>query len=1028
VSTPHGDTLIRPSVVQPIAGPLGGPAGLDVLSGYEILGVLGRGGMGVVYKARQLGLNRIVALKMILHGSHASVEEVVRFKIEAEAVAALHHPNIVQIHEIGDRGGRPFFSLEYVEGGSLQQRLDGNPLPSRTAAALIEKLARAMDHAHRRGIVHRDLKPGNILLVESLETPLEACTPRITDFGLAKILEDDQAQTGTGATLGTPAYMAPEQAAGKTREVGPAADTYALGAILYDLLTGRPPFKGNTVLDTLHMVQQAEPVPPRRLQPRCPLDLQTICLKCLEKDPARRYGSAGELADDLGRFLEGRPIEARPTTWRERAWKWARRRPTVAALLALSAVSTVLVVAVSTYSAVQVSQANSDLRDRNEELNDARDELQSTNTTLEATLRNEKALRTTAQVQRDRADAAEKEARKQEKDAQDSFLSAQGAVVNLLDLIRQRLRNEPGTEHLRRDLLAKAVQMYQEFTTRPSQTPASRHRAARAHVLMANLQAELGKHADAEKNYRTALALYEELIEETRDQKGQPDYRSEAMAAAMHLWGLLEGIDADRAEKMLAEVRRRVEAATPEQKRDPVARHIRAVVLANQAIHHQNRAQYHQARVLYTQAASELAGLDGPEEVILERGRVDVNRAALFLVSATTGSTAKRRDDLQKAAGACARAVGTLSKLLEANPADTEAARELGRAYTHLGLVRLGQKESAGASKVYRKAVQLFERLTRDHSDIVDYRHLLAVALGNQGLQLVRERALVEAQKALRKGRELLEELVKGFSDVAVYREDLARVCNSLGLAYLEGGQLARAEEPLATAVRYLEAEANRDPRRKQKLQVELLAVYQNLIVCHTRRASAISRLQSHIASLDAQLAARAEPHVRALVDVQQKRVDLLKLPLPASSAWPARAGRWVETLLARADLARTLRAQGSVLALEGKHQAAAATIDRVRKLVATSWPGWIESARLLCRCIRLAEKDDRLGQQERAALVRRYGEEALSLVEGLAGRTPELAEELKHADFQPLRERPFRQRYQLLLSKAMSGDRGPGR
>jgi serine/threonine-protein kinase len=290
------------------------------VSGYEILGVLGRGGMGVVYKARQLGLNRLVALKMILAGSHASTEELLRFQIEAEAIADLQHPNIVQVYDSGQRDGRPFFSLEFIEGGSLQQKLDGNPRDPRETARLVVMLARAMDYAHRRGIVHRDLKPANILLTTDGQ-------PKITDFGLAKRLaEGDGGQTGTEAILGTPTYMAPEQAQGKTREVGPAADVYALGAILYDLLTGRPPFKGNTALDTLHMVQTAEPVPPTRWQRRLPRDLETICLKCLEKEPGKRYLSAAALADDLQAFLDGLPIQARPTTTWERTWKWARRR------------------------------------------------------------------------------------------------------------------------------------------------------------------------------------------------------------------------------------------------------------------------------------------------------------------------------------------------------------------------------------------------------------------------------------------------------------------------------------------------------------------------------------------------------------------------------------------------------------------------------------------------------------------------------------------------------------------------------
>ncbi|HEY7424219.1 MAG TPA: serine/threonine-protein kinase [Gemmataceae bacterium] len=294
--------------------------------GYEILDVLGRGGMGIVYKARQLSLNRIVALKMILSGGHASSDALGRFYSEAKAVARLQHPNIVQIYEIGHSGDHPYFSLEYLEGGCLQQQMAQMSEDTRRTAQLMETVARAVHHAHRQRIIHRDLKPGNILLSAD-------GTPKITDFGLAKQVEEDSSQTRTGAILGTPAYMAPEQARGGGREIGPAADIYALGAVLYDLLTGRPPFEGSTVLATLQMVQSAEPVPPRHLRSAIPADLQTICLKCLHKAPARRYLTAQDLADDLRRFLDGQPILARPTPVWERMLKWARRRPAQAALL-----------------------------------------------------------------------------------------------------------------------------------------------------------------------------------------------------------------------------------------------------------------------------------------------------------------------------------------------------------------------------------------------------------------------------------------------------------------------------------------------------------------------------------------------------------------------------------------------------------------------------------------------------------------------------------------------------------------------
>jgi serine/threonine protein kinase len=292
------------------------------IPGYEILEELGRGGMGVVYKARQTALKRLVALKMILAGGHASKEDLNRFLAEAQAVARLQHPNIVQVYEIGEKDGLPYFSLEFVEGGTLSKHLAGTPLPPRDAAQLTVTLSLAIEAAHQAGIVHRDLKPANVLLASG-DTPL--AVPKIADFGLAKTLDDDSGQTRTGAIMGTPSYMSPEQASGQTKAIGTRTDVYALGTMLYDMVTGRSPFRAATVLETLEQVRTQEPVSPRSLQPSLPRDLETICLKCLSKEPAQRYGTAKELADDLQRFLNNQPILARPASLQERALKFVKR-------------------------------------------------------------------------------------------------------------------------------------------------------------------------------------------------------------------------------------------------------------------------------------------------------------------------------------------------------------------------------------------------------------------------------------------------------------------------------------------------------------------------------------------------------------------------------------------------------------------------------------------------------------------------------------------------------------------------------
>ncbi len=380
-------TVAESQPAPPHGAPEGDTATLllqPAVPGYEDLRELGRGGMGVVYKARQVGLGRVVALKMILAGGHAGPGERDRFRAEAQAMARLHHSNIVQVHEVGEHQGLPFFSLEYCPGGSLAQKLAATPLPPAEAAGLVETLARAMYAAHQKGILHRDLKPGNVLLAED-------GTPKITDFGLVKHL-DEAGRTASGLVMGTPGYMPPEQAAGRTKEIGPACDIYSLGAILYECLTGRAPFKSATPVETLRQVLHVEPVPPRQLNPQVPRDLETICLKCLQKDPARRYYSAEALADDLRRFRRGEAIVARPVGRLERAGKWVRRNPALAGAIAGVLIAMTAGTAVSAYFAFEAAAeaaaaqnneavavaAQGRLEKANHELQESHDELERT--------------------------------------------------------------------------------------------------------------------------------------------------------------------------------------------------------------------------------------------------------------------------------------------------------------------------------------------------------------------------------------------------------------------------------------------------------------------------------------------------------------------------------------------------------------------------------------------------------------------------------------------------------------------------
>jgi eukaryotic-like serine/threonine-protein kinase len=362
-----------------VAQPAHAGATAPTVAGYQILREVGRGGTGVVYKAWHLELKREVALKMVLSGAHAGPHELARF--QAEAVARLQHPNIVQVYEVGHQGGRPYLALEYVDGGRLADQGRGAPRPVHEAARLVETLARAVQHAHERGIIHRDLTPGNILLTGD-------GVPKITDFGLAKFLrvEGQEGQTQTGTILGTPSYMAPEQAGGKVHAIGPATDVYALGAILYDLLAGRPPFQAATPLDTVVQVVTEDPPPLPRLRPGLPRDLETICHKCLLKEPARRYASARDLADDLGRFLRGEPTAARPLGLAPRLFRWVKRRPAAAALVGFGVLTVLLLAVGGLIHNARLRSMNADLQAALEDARTQRDQSERANARAATTL------------------------------------------------------------------------------------------------------------------------------------------------------------------------------------------------------------------------------------------------------------------------------------------------------------------------------------------------------------------------------------------------------------------------------------------------------------------------------------------------------------------------------------------------------------------------------------------------------------------------------------------------------------------
>jgi serine/threonine protein kinase len=515
-------TTDGPSSGSPPTTPVSWPH----VPGYEIECELGRGGMGVVYRARQTDLQRRVALKMILAGGHASPSQLARFRAEARAEARLQHPNIVQVYEIGEHNGVPYFSLEYVDGGNLGQWAGRQPQPPRDAAHLVETLARATNYAHERGVIHRDLKPANILLSFSREHAasasggaLAACSrlnealPKIGDFGLAKFVDDESTATRTGTVIGTPSYMAPEQALGRQRDIGPATDVYSLGAILYELLVGRPPFLAATMIDTVEQVRTEEPVAPTRLQPKLPRDLETICLKCLHKDARRRYARALELAEDLRRFLAGEPIQARPARTAERLWRWCQRNPRVAGLTAAVALLLIAITAGALAFAYQIDR-------KQRETEDAR---------ATADRNAEQAL---AESQRADASAREADAR---------YNMALDALNVVVGRMQTQLEDTPGTEHVRTLLLQAAMDVLRKNVDQGDSSGLGQRAMASAHMVMGNIlwaKQDPAARKEAVKEYETCHSILIKLYE------ANPDSDKAAGNYAMSL-GKQGDLDAD---------------------------------------------------------------------------------------------------------------------------------------------------------------------------------------------------------------------------------------------------------------------------------------------------------------------------------------------------------------------------------------------------------------------------------------------------------------------------------------------------
>jgi tetratricopeptide (TPR) repeat protein/tRNA A-37 threonylcarbamoyl transferase component Bud32 len=758
------------------------------IPGYELVGELGRGGMGVVYRARQVRLNRPCALKMILAGSHATTDTSARFLAEAEAIARLQHPHIVQIHHIGEADGLPFFELEYLPGGSLDRQLDGTPWEPKRAARLADQLALGIAEAHRSGVVHRDLKPANVLLAAD-------GTPKISDFGLAKTLGSEAGLTRSEAIMGSPTYMAPEQAEGRAKSVGPAADIYALGVILYELLTGRPPFRDAAIWETLEQVKTVEPVPPSRLVPKLPRDLETICLKCLQKEPSRRYATADALADDLRRFLEHRPVQARPIPAWERAARWARRRPVHAALVSVVVVALASLIGGGLWY----------------------------NGRLRAALGDAESRRREANLQRQRAET--------------NFQKARTAVDEMLTQVGQEeLADIPRMGPVRERLLNKALAFYQGFLGENSDDPAIRKELARAYGRIGDIQAMLHRVPEAEAAYGQAIALSSPPIVPSPDSADRSDlarFYGELGSLLMQAGRSREATDSlDRSTELL-------ESLGAEFPGDPA--HKRELA----------RVEFTRGRLLLGLSDVEGARRAYARSVTLGDWLVarhpDVAEYR-FELARCLASLGLIMSDFPESDRHYLRGIDLLETLTRDNPDVARYRSQLGRTLLNWGTRLHVKGKLRDAESCYRRLTAIYERLAADFPDRPDYRHHLSMGYNNLGEQLAGTGDPAAAERSFRASLELKRGLANANPDVPDYRNGLGTGLAALGQHLADQNRLSEGRALLEEAIRQHRAALAKVPRhavyrREAHQTCEFLGTVLNRLGDHAGLARLASQL-----------------------------------------------------------------------------------------------------------------------------------------------------------------------------------------
>jgi serine/threonine-protein kinase len=718
---------------------------------YELLEEIGRGGMGVVYRARQKGLGRLVALKLFRADPLGGDADLRRFRNEAEVVAQLDHPNVVPIYEVGEHEGRVFFSMKLIEGGSLDGQLDRFVSEPQAGAALLVAVARAVHHAHQRGILHRDLKPANILL--SRRTSSLACPPsppgqaaslsyepHVTDFGLAKRVEADAGLTHTGAVLGTPAYMAPEQAAARRGAVTTAADVYGLGTILYALLTGRAPFHGESVLQTLEQVRGQDPEPPRRLNPRVPRDLETICLKCLRKEPQRRYDSAAALADDLERWLRGEPIQARPVGRLGRLWRWCRRQP-VQALLAAA-----LLLAVATGLALVLWQWR----------------------------RAEEHYRTAEDLRR--------AAVGHEAEVDESFRLAHEVVKDFTTRVGETgLLEAHGLEPLQRELLQKAQAYFRKFLEQRGHDPALRHELAEASAALAQTIRLIGSPDEALDAYRRAVVLYEDLV---RDDADNLALRLELSKLYNHITGVLDALGRfDEALDSIRHAREVLEEARRRWSTDADLEHELACTIHNLGMVHQSSQRVDAALACFAEARAmheELLRAHPGHRDYQDKLANTLNNLGVLLWRIDRGADAL--EPLQESAA-------LREQLARRFPDRPPLQAALAQSLCNVGdCLRACGRPKDGIERL-RKAHAILLDLTRTSPHVTGYRLQLGLSHAMLGQAQLAGDDPRQALESFAEARKVFEQLVREYPRVPDYRRRVEQVCREMAPVYVNSRQ-----------------------------------------------------------------------------------------------------------------------------------------------------------------------------------------------------------------------------------------------